>query len=167
MALFFILLFSIQINTFSFSAKDISVTNCKTIVVPKLADPTNVALQTLVKMKTADIEKMIGRKLKFKEKIALKILKYKNRKNTFNDSSSKDGSTSEVLGVCALVTLFIFPFVTIPLAILALVYAKKAKNINPDDKKAHTGTVLAWVSLGILVLLAILIFILIASIGVY
>ena len=161
--LFFILLFVIQINTFSFSSKNISPNSYNLEIVPKIDNPTNAALQVLVKMKTGEIEKMLGRKLKFKEKLALKLFKLKTPKNRFDDTVSKDGRTSETLGIISIVSLFVFPLVSLPLAILAIVYGKKAKKKNPNDKKAHTGVVLGIVTLGLIALFAIALIIVLAT----
>ena len=149
--LFFVILFNFQINASSVPSSAVCLNNYSSVIKPKLENPNTAALRVLVKMKTVDIEKMLGRKLKFKEKIALKILKFKNRKNNFDKTPTKDGEISQTLGIIGIISLFVFPLVTIPLAILAIVYGNKAKKENSNDKKAHTGIVLGWVTLGILV----------------
>ena len=161
--LFLVLLFSIQINTFSFSSKSIPQNNYNLVVEPKIDNPTDAALKALVKMKTGDIERMMGRKLKFKERLALKLLKFNAKKNAFNEEKSKDGKTAETLGIISIVSLLVFPFVTIPLGILAIVYGSRALKVNPNDKAANTGKVLGIVSLALLLLFLIAIIVIVSA----
>ena len=161
--LFFVILFSFQINAASIPSNATCLNNYGTVTKPESENPNTAALKVLVKMKTADIEKMLGRKLKFKEKIALKILKFKNRKTNFEDTPSKDGKTAQTLGIIGIISFFVFPFATIPLAILAIVYGKKAMKKNPNDKKAHTGVVLGIVTLGLILLFAIALIIVLST----
>ena len=158
-----VLLLAIHTNTFSFSNTAISINTYGDIVKPSSDNPANAALQVLVKMKTTDIEKVIGRKLKFKEKLALIVLKLKVKTNGFNDVKSKDGNSSQTLGIISIVTLFLFPIVTIPLGILAIIYGNKALKINPNDKAANTGKILGIISLALLLLIIILVVAIIAS----
>ena len=98
--LFFLVLFVSEINAFNFSRKTVSPPNHSVVVKPTVENPSNAALQALLKMKTTDIEKMLGRKLKFKEKIALKILKFRSKKalNNFEDVKSEEGVKAKKIG---------------------------------------------------------------------
>jgi heme/copper-type cytochrome/quinol oxidase subunit 2 len=119
-------------------------------------------------LKNKEVEKIIGRKLTFKEKIGFAVLKIHKRLSpkSFNEKYTKDAKKAELFGVLSIVSLFIFPLVTLPLAILAIGYGKKAKKVNPENKRAHTGIVLGWISIGLFVfaILAVLYFISILTI---
>jgi hypothetical protein len=111
-------------------------------------------LALLSKMRFTQIETYIGRKLKFKEKLAIWVLKYKFKHGlkSNDDPTYKKGKNALTLGVLALVTLFLFPLATIPLGILAITNGNAAKKINPNDRNAKAAIVLGRVSLTIFVL---------------
>ena len=89
-------------------------------------------------MKTADIEKVIGRKLKFKEKLALKILSFKNKKTSSEYVSSEEGIRAKRLGTLSLIFFLIWPL-SIVLAIKAIIKADKVLKKNPHDDAAKQG----------------------------
>jgi hypothetical protein len=124
-------------------------------------------LQLIAKMKVKQIENYLGRKLKFKEKIAFRLLKYKAKHSLKNDNelAAKKGKTSLILGICAIVTLLFFPLATIPLGILAITNGKQAVKLNPDNSDGKTGIVLGIVSLSIIVLAILLVIAFISSLG--
>ncbi len=129
------------------------------ISIIKKENPINY-VQLLAKMPIAQIEKQLGRKLKFKEKLAIKIIKFnaKQEQKKRDNPKSKRGKTSLTLGILAIVTLIIFPLATIPLGIIAITEGNAAKKENPNDSDAKTGKTLGIVALGLvaLVLLALL-----------
>lgn len=111
---------------------------------------------SLNKMKVKQIENLLGRKLKFKEKLALKLYKWKEKSQikTGEGAESKKGKTAMILGIIALGVLVI-PYVaiaSIPLAILAIVFGNQAKRADPTDGQAKAGVILGWVALGLIVL---------------
>ncbi|MDZ4793483.1 MAG: DUF4190 domain-containing protein [Bacteroidota bacterium] len=105
-----------------------------------------------------EVQQLVGRKLKFKEKIAVKFLQWKMRKgfSPSRVSEKKDkGKTAMIFGIIALASLFI-PVVgglaSLVFAILALVFGYQAKKANPEDRKANTGIILGWVTIGLFVI---------------
>ena len=137
--LFFVILFSFQINASTIPLNDSSLNNYSTVIKPKSENPNADAIKVLAKMKISDIEKMLGRKLKFKEKIALKILKFKSRKNNSEETSSAEGIKAKKIGGLSLIFSIVFFPVGITLAILAIVKANKVLKKNPNDKAALQG----------------------------
>jgi hypothetical protein len=122
-------------------------------------------LQLIAKMKVKQIENYLGRKLKFKEKIAFRLLKYKAKHGLKNDNdlAAKKGRTSLILGICAIVFVFIFFPFAIPLGALAITNGEKALKLNPNDTNGKTGIVLGIISLSILIL-ALLAFVLLVKV---
>ena len=125
--------------------------------------------EDFIKLTTKDFEKYIGKKLTFKEKLAFKIVQKKvktelrtgtnsNQGDQGRQAGTKQGKIALILGIAGLVAVFI-PYViiaSIPLAILAIVIGNKAKKIDPSDKKARTGVVLGWVTLGLFVVILLI-----------
>ena len=128
-----------------------------------------IPLDKIASMKTKEAEKILGRKMTLKEKIAFKITQYKIKKalkNKEKDKSSK-GQTAFILSLISLCVLFI-PYLglaSIPLAIVGIVMGAQAKKENPNDKKAQTAIILGIVTLGLIVLGIILIIAILASWG--
>src|SRR5262249_9680161 len=105
------------------------------------------AISRITSMKVKDIERITGRKMSLKEKIAFTIVKHRWKKK---QGSSNTARTASVFGIIAIVTACI-PYVfviALPCAILALVFGYKARRKNPDDKKARNAIVLGWISIG-------------------
>lgn len=120
--------------------------------------PSPNLLHSLSTMKNKQVEKMIGRKLVFKEKVALQLLRWKHFDPDPGEvTHSKKGQTSKILGIIALGALLFFPLGTLVCGILAVVFGTQAKKANPNDKDAKTGTVLGIVALGLFLLLLLLV----------
>lgn len=126
------------------------------------------AATTFATMKIRDIEKLAGRKLRLKEKLAIKFYQWKLRKQSLLPKEKEKanlGQAAFILGLVGLVTLVV-PFgslVSIPCIILALVFGYQAKKANPQDKKAKTAIILGWIGVGLIVLAMILLIAIIAS----
>jgi hypothetical protein len=106
-------------------------------------------------LKTREVEKLIGRKLTFKEKVGLFILK------KVRPAVSTKGETALIFAIIGasllLIGLFV-PYVIIaalPAAIVAVVLGSVAKRENPSDNKAHAATLLGWITLGAFALILI------------
>ncbi len=118
--------------------------------------------------KVKDVEKLLGRKMKLKEKIGFKILQHKLRKDSSHkkgEPGSDKGKTAMILGIIGAACLLI-PFLaiaSIPLAILAIVFGNQAKKENPNDSKAKTGVILGWITIGLVVLALILVVAILAT----
>jgi hypothetical protein len=131
--------------------------------VAKVAMP----LDKIASMKTREAEKILGRKLTLKEKIAFKIAQHKIKKELRAKEKGKPskGQSAFVLGLIGICILFV-PYLSIaalPLAIIAIVQGSKAKKEDPNDKKAQTAIVLGIVTLGLIALALILVLLIIAA----
>lgn len=117
-------------------------------------------LTDILKLKVRDIEKITGKKLKLKEKIAFKFLQWQIKKGlriTREEPKKNKGKTALIFGIIGLAGLITpIPIVGGLMAlvgiILALVLGYQAKNENPDDKNAKTAIVLGWIGVGLFVL---------------
>ncbi len=132
-------------------------------------DPVN-PYSYLSSMKVREVEKLLGRKMKLKEKLAFKIFQWKIKKGYYpvkgNEIDGR-GKTAMILGIIAVAALFI-PYVSIasiPCAILAIIFGNQAKKANPNDGQAKAGVVLGWVAIGLLILSLILVVAILASSG--
>ena len=124
-------------------------------------------LEKLATIKINELEKITGRKLKLKEKIAFKIYQYKIKKDLKYKQKEKPskGQTAFTLGLISLVVFFI-PYVnlaSLPLAVVALIIGSKAKKENPKDSKAKTGVILSIISMGLFALALVLVVAILAS----
>ena len=138
--------------------------------VPLVAGPEKSqypVYRNIATMKLRDFQKLIGRKLTIKEKIAFFILKYKTR-HQHNDANT-DGKASFVLGFLGLI-LLIAGFFTPALflgallaSILAIVIGSTARKKDGNNREARMGKMLGWITLGALSLLAVLLIIVIAT----
>ena len=126
--------------------------------------PTDPApsLLNLTTAKIKDIEKLLGRKMKFKEKIAFKVYQWEFKKGLTNnkEEGKKDkGKTAMILGIIGLASIFVpyLAIISIPCTILALVFGYQAKKANPSDSKARTAVILGWITVGVYVLVIALV----------
>ncbi len=118
--------------------------------------------------KTKDIEKLLGRKLKLKEKIALKVFQWKYKKglrvkNT--EKSDKKGKAALILGIIGISALLIpyLSIVALPCAILAIIFGNQAKKQNPNNGQAKAGVILGWVTVGLFALALIVVLAILSS----
>ena len=111
-------------------------------------------------MKVRDVQKLTGKKMTLREKIAFGVLKHKMKKK---EAGSPKGKTSFILGIAGLGLLvagLFIPYVillALGAAIIAIVMGSDAARKNPDDRKAHTGKLLGWITLGLICLILILV----------
>ena len=129
------------------------------------------ALQMLKTMSNKQMQTLVGRKLSFKEKVSLFILKkskgFRIESKDEEKVQTKKGKAAFILGICALAGLVI-PFVVIlslPAAILAVVFGSQAYKANKNDKQAKTGMILGIIFLGLFVLALLLVVALVAFYG--
>lgn len=124
-------------------------------------DPVN-PYSYLSSMKVREVEKLLGRKMKFKEKLSFKAFQWSIKKGIYPgkpSEKSKKGNTALILGIVAIASLFI-PYLniaSIPCAILAIIFGNQAKKANPDDGQAKAGVILGWVTLGLIILATIIV----------
>ena len=146
------------------------------VVVPVNSETVNkppenitISLEKAASMKMKEVEKIVGRKLTLREKIAIKFAQHKIKKSLKakeNGTSSK-GQTAFILslvGLCLLIVPYA-NFASLPLAIIGLVMGINAKKENPKDSKAQTAIVLSLVTLGLILLAVLLVVAIIASGG--
>lgn len=134
-----------------------------------LTDP-NPPRKTIQSLRIRDVQQLIGRKLTLKEKISFKILQWKMKKGkklTLNKSKSDKGTVALVLGIAALVFLFL-PFVvllSLPAAILAIVLGNDVKKTDPDSKNAKVAVILGWVAIGLFITALVVALVVLTSSG--
>ena len=146
-------------------------------VIPSSKDPVQhpvanlfIPYEFVSNLKIKEAEKLLGRKMKLKEKLAFKAFQWKIKKGYYPIKGKEidgRGKTAMILGIIAVAALFI-PYVSIasiPCAILAIIFGNQAKKINPNDGQAKAGVVLGWVAIGLLILALILLVAILASGG--
>jgi len=130
------------------------------------AIPPQDFYEKLASMKVRDVEKLSGKKMRLRDKIAFGIWKHKIKKQ---ESGSSKGKTSLIFGISGLILvvagLFIPYVILLALAasIIAIVMGADAIRKNPDDRKAGTGKLLGWITLGLICLILILALIYVAA----
>jgi hypothetical protein len=123
--------------------------------VPSAHAPGSLSWFSSLSLK--EVQQLAGRKLTLKEKISVKVCQWKIKKE-LKQPKKKEGKTkgamAQLFGIIGIISLFV-PFVG-PLAalvfgILAIVVGNKAREIDPDDRKAKTGIVLGWITVGLFI----------------
>ncbi|MEO7046326.1 MAG: hypothetical protein ABI091_13535 [Ferruginibacter sp.] len=131
------------------------------------------SLYLLTHLSIKEIQILSGRKLTFKEKIALKI--YKSNAGFFNrfaDSTDqkkleKKARWAKLLGIGSLISLFI-PFVDIlalPAAIMAIIFGKATQNKVKNKRDSKQGITFGIITIGVLLLMITLIILILSSFG--
>lgn len=126
-----------------------------------------IVYKKIASLRLGDVQKLLGRKLSFKERISFLILKHQLRHEEVK--KKKKGKTSLIFGIAGLTLLILGLFAPIVLigsliaAIVAIALGSTAKKEDPTDKNANTGKLLGWINLGLIGLLAILVVIAFAT----
>lgn len=129
--------------------------------------PPEILRKKIAKLKVKDLQKLTGRKFSLKEKIAFLLLKKKLKQKPKETSSQ--GQTALTFGIAALTLLVIGLFVpyvilgSLVASIIAIVTGSSALKKDPSDRKAHSGKLLGWITLGLIVFLLILAAIIVSS----
>ena len=153
--------------------------SAKSVVVPVSNSTTSTwinpvnTLEHFAALSIKEVQKLVGRKLKIKEKIAIKVFQWKIKKGftTLKAEEKKDkGKTAMIFGIAGLASLLIpIPYIgglsAIVCTVLALVLGYQARKENRDDKKAKAAIILGWVTVGLFVLAMVFVVALIASLG--
>ena len=121
-----------------------------------------------------EIEKLAGRKLSFKEKIAVKIYKHNpSLYKRFADSTDekkmeKKALWSKWLGIGSLIGLFIpgVGLLSVPAAIIAIVFGISTQDKVKNKRNARQGITFGIITLAIIVLLVALVVVIVSSLGV-
>ena len=150
-----------------------SVSGHTCTINPTYANMT-ISFSDISNLKIKQIEKLLGRRLKLKEKIAVKLYQWKLKREArytkSNDYKDK-GKTAMIFGIIGLASLLLAPISffgvlpSIAFGLAALLLGKKVKKENSADKKAKTAIILGWITLGVLTAVAIFIVIFLASIN--
>lgn len=161
-------IFLIAIFIFGYNAESATVP-VTDFLANSFTNPTD-PFQHFSTLSLKEVQKLAGRKLKLKEKIAIKILQWKLRKDLKQkkaDAGSEKGKLAMILGIVGIGLLFVpYLFIAaIPCAILAIIFGNQARKVNRDDGKAKAGIILGWVTLGLIVLVTILLFAILVSWG--
>ena len=121
-----------------------------------------------------EIEKLAGRKLSFKEKIAVKIYKHNpSLFKRFADSTEekkleKKALWSKWLGIGSLIGLFIpgVGLLSVPAAIIAIVFGISTQDKVKNKRNARQGITFGIITLAIILLLVALVVVIVSSLGV-
>ena len=122
----------------------------------------------LMTLKVRDIQRITGKKMTLKQKIAFGIFKHSLKKKAGPKSSG--GQVSMILGIFGIALLAGGLFVGALLilsglaAIAAIVVGATAKKKNPEDRHAFAGQLLGWMTLGLIVALLLLVVLLFSAI---
>ena len=152
----YLLIFS-TILLSSFSAFKPSMPNA--VLLNEPSPKFSIAMERFVSMKTREVERLLGRKLTFKEKLFLKIARYNIKKVSGSDANSSKGQTAFILSLLSLF-LLIVPYgilFSIPLAIIGIVMGSKARRENRNDQKAKTAIILGTITLSLFILVVLLV----------
>ena len=132
---------------------------------PANATPLNNAagnpifLKKISALKIKDLQKLTNRKFTLKEKIVFGILKHKLKKKIHPEENTNKGEMALIFGAGSLAVLLLsfllypFFFGALIAAILAILVGSSALKKDPTDKKAKTGKLLGWITLGLIVLI--------------
>jgi hypothetical protein len=161
-------LFFIALFIFYFNAKGATIQGSD-LSINSLTNPID-PFQHFSTLSIKEVQKLVGRKLKLKEKIAVKIFQWKHKKDfkqKKGEAGSDKGKTAMILGIVGIGLLFI-PFLivaAIPCAILAIIFGNQARKIDRNDRKAKTAIILGWVTIGFIAIVTILIAAIVLSLG--
>ncbi|MBL7746898.1 MAG: hypothetical protein JNM19_05685 [Chitinophagaceae bacterium] len=144
-------------------------------IIAKPKDPPALTLSTVVAsrfttMKIKEIEKIAGRKLKLKEKFAIKLLQWKVKKDLAKNKKgerSQKGKTALILSIAGVGCLLIpyLALASIPLVVLGLILGYQARKINPGDKRAKAAITIGWVGIILFLVVVALVVAILASFG--
>lgn len=130
-----------------------------------LINPVN-PLQYFSTLSMKEVQKLAGRKLKLKEKIAVKIFQWKIKKELSRKQDAdyeNKGKTAMIFGIVAVTSLLLTVLVSfgflaaIAFSIAAIITGNRALKTNPNDSNAKTGVILGWITAGLIILLTVFI----------
>ena len=121
-----------------------------------------------------EIEKLAGRKLSFKEKIAVKIYKsHPSLYNQFADSKEekkqeKKALWAKWLGIGSLIGLFVpgVGLLSLPAAILAIVFGTATENKVKNKRNSRQGITFGIITIGLILLLVALVILIVSAAGI-
>lgn len=129
--------------------------------------PPGFFTRQITALKVQDLRKMLGRKLSLKERISFLLLKKKLRKQAAEGKDPGEGSfvAGLIAGGLFLAGLLFPPLLigSFIAAIIAVASAGPVLRKNPGNKKAKTGQIIGWITIGLFLLLLALIVAILAS----
>lgn len=154
---------------FQFQALSISFPANPTEITVSENPPGKKLNKKSQKLTNRAIEKKLGRKLSLKEKLSLVFLKKKLRRTLNADEKESIGQIAMVLGIAGaalmIVGLFV-PYLAIgglAFAIAAIVTGSVGLKKNPEDRKAHAGKLLGWLTVGLFLAILLVALVIVAS----
>lgn len=131
--------------------------------------PAETMYKKSTSLKVKEIQKLIGRKLTLKERVAFFILKQKLRHTAKESTNESDiPFIFGIASVSLLVLSLFFPFLLLAsliASIIAIITGSVAKKRDPANQKAKTGKMLGLISLAIIAILFIILLVVFASLG--
>lgn len=130
-------------------------------------------LQYFSTLSIKEVQKLAGRKLTLKEKIAVKIFQWEIKKGyrpVKKNENKEKGETAMIFGIAGLASMLIpIPYIgglaAIVCTVLALVLGYQAKKENPKDRKAKTAIILGWIAVGLFALAIVTVLVILSSWG--
>ncbi len=117
-------------------------------------------MQMLASLKIKDFQKFTGKKLTLKQKISFLLVKQKlKRKVSIENDPGQLSLMFGIAGAALFIAGMFVPYVMIGAlvaAIVAVVTGSTVKRKDPDNRKAHAGKLLGWITLALIALTAIL-----------
>lgn len=145
----------IAVFFFCLSAES-ATTPCAPVNLPSFSGPAD-PITVFSSLSIKEIQQLAGRKLRLKEKIAVRYFQWKLKKGltVLKENKQPDkGQTSMILGIIALaspIIPIIGPISLVVCSILALVFGYQARKVDPENRKAKTGIILGWIGIGLIV----------------
>jgi sterol desaturase/sphingolipid hydroxylase (fatty acid hydroxylase superfamily) len=119
-------------------------------------------------LKLRQVQKLIGKKLSLRQKVAWTILAHKLAKQQPANPTDK-GQLALIFGIVG-ISAIIIPYaglISLPCALAAIIIGYNARRDNPSNRKARAAIVLGWVTIGILVLALLLVIAVLATFAWY
>ncbi len=160
------LLPAISIFLFSLHPEAVPV-SAPAIILPGKTLSKEILLKKISTLKIRDIQKLTGKKLSLKQRIAFLVLKHQFRRQA--DDKQNPGQTAFIIGIVGLGLLILGLFVpyvilgSIFASILAIVLGSSAQKKDPADRKAHAAKLLGWITLGVTLIALIIAVIIVAA----
>lgn len=130
-------------------------------MVPALsASPVSVPadpIERLASLSMKEVQKLAGRKLTLKEKIAVKLYQWKLKKglrHAGDGEKSSKGKTALIFSIIGLACLFIPISVVgflgaVVFTVLGMIKGSSAKKEDPNDGNAKAAVIIGWVTIGL------------------
>jgi predicted nucleic acid-binding Zn ribbon protein len=135
------------------STTHISIHSNEKTVIKKNNGINDHYIVSAKQVRIRDIEKITGRKLTLKQKIAFKIYQWKlikEAKKINKDRTSKRSTAALVLSILSLASIILFPL-SVLLAVISIILASRSIKENYEDKRAKTAMTLSILALGIVI----------------